>query len=81
MDSQTNSILTALYSKANPKNVEGMARYGIKSTNNVLGLTSNDLFSLAKNIGTKSSACARALANPEFMRREYSRPSSQIQSS
>ena len=55
MDSQTNSILTALYSKANPKNVEGMARYGIKSTNNVLGLTSNDLFSLAKNIGTNQA--------------------------
>jgi 3-methyladenine DNA glycosylase AlkD len=55
MDSQTNSILTALYSKANPKNVEGMARYGIKSTNNVLGLTAKDLFSLAKNIGTNQA--------------------------
>ena len=55
MDSQTNSILTALYSKANPKNVEGMARYGITSTKNVLGLTAKDLFSLAKNIGTNQA--------------------------
>ena len=55
MNSQTNLILTTLYSKANPKNVEGMARYGIKSTNNVLGLTANELFSLAKNIGTNQA--------------------------
>jgi 3-methyladenine DNA glycosylase AlkD len=41
-----------LYSKANPKNVEGMARYGIKSTHNVLGVSSKVLFSLAKDIGT-----------------------------
>jgi len=60
MDSQTNSILTALYSKANPKNVEGMARYGITSTKNVLGLTAKDLFSLAKNIG-KNQALALEL--------------------
>jgi 3-methyladenine DNA glycosylase AlkD len=52
MNSQTNSILTTLYSKANPKNVEGMARYGITSTNNVLGVSAKYLFSLAKNIGT-----------------------------
>jgi len=52
MNSQTNTILTALYSKANPKNVEGMARYGITGTNNVLGVSSKFLFSLAKNIGT-----------------------------
>jgi 3-methyladenine DNA glycosylase AlkD len=52
MNSQTNSILTALYSKANPKNVEGMARYGIKSPRNVLGISSKFLFSLAKSIGT-----------------------------
>ncbi len=52
MNSQTNSILTTLYSKANPKNVEGMARYGITGTNNVLGVSSKFLFSLAKSIGT-----------------------------
>jgi 3-methyladenine DNA glycosylase AlkD len=52
MNSQTNSILTILYSKANPKNVEGMARYGIKGPNNVLGVSSKFLFSLAKSIGT-----------------------------
>jgi 3-methyladenine DNA glycosylase AlkD len=52
MNSQTNSILTTLYSNANPKNVEGMARYGIKSSRNVLGVSSKLLFSLAKSIGT-----------------------------
>ena len=52
MNAQTNSILTALYSRANPKNVEGMARYGIKSPRNVLGVSSKFLFSLAKTIGT-----------------------------
>jgi len=51
MNSQTNSILTTLYSKANPKNVEGMARFGIKSPRNVLGVSSKFLFSLAKSIG------------------------------
>ncbi len=52
MNSRTNAILTALYSHANPKNVEGMARYGISSPKNVLGVSSNYLFSLANNIGT-----------------------------
>jgi 3-methyladenine DNA glycosylase AlkD len=52
LNSQTNSILTTLYSNANPKNVEGMARYGIKSSRNVLGVSSKLLFSLAKSIGT-----------------------------
>ena len=52
MNAQANSILTILYSKANPKNVEGMARYGIKSTRRVLGVSSKVLFSIAKNIGT-----------------------------
>lgn len=52
MNSQTNAILTTLYSKANPKNVEGMARFGITSTNHVLGISSKFLFSLAKNLGT-----------------------------
>lgn len=52
MNSQTNSILTTLYSKANPKNVEGMARYGIKSTGNVLGVSAKPLFALAQQIGT-----------------------------
>lgn len=52
LNSQTNSILTTLYSNANPKNVEGMARYGIKSPRHVLGVSSKLLFSLAKSIGT-----------------------------
>jgi 3-methyladenine DNA glycosylase AlkD len=52
MTSRANSIITALYSQANPKNVEGMARYGIKSTNNVLGVSAKPLFALAKSIGT-----------------------------
>jgi 3-methyladenine DNA glycosylase AlkD len=51
MNSQTNTILTTLYSKANPKNVEGMARFGIKSTGNVLGISMPFLQSLKKNIG------------------------------
>jgi 3-methyladenine DNA glycosylase AlkD len=52
MNSQTNAILTTLYSRANPKSVEEMARYGIKSTRNVLGVSSKFLFSLTKSIGT-----------------------------
>ena len=52
MNSQTNSILTTLFSKANPKNVEEMKKYGIKSTKNVLGVSSKYLFELAKNLGT-----------------------------
>ena len=55
MNSQINFILTTLYSKANPKNVEGMARYGIISTDNVLGISAKDLFSLAKSIGTNQA--------------------------
>jgi 3-methyladenine DNA glycosylase AlkD len=52
MNAQINAILTTLYSKANPKNVEGMARYGIKSAGNVLGVSAKPLFALAKQIGT-----------------------------
>jgi len=52
MNSQTNAILTELYSKANPKNVEEMKRFGIKSTNNMLGVSAKPLFAIAKNIGT-----------------------------
>ena len=55
MNARTNSILTELYSRANPKNVEGMARYGIKSPRNVLGVSSKFLFSLAKTIGTNQT--------------------------
>jgi 3-methyladenine DNA glycosylase AlkD len=51
MNSQTNLILTTLYSKTNPKNVEGMARYGITSKNKVLGISMPFLQSLKKNIG------------------------------
>jgi 3-methyladenine DNA glycosylase AlkD len=51
MNSQTNALLTTLYSKANIKNVEGMARYGIKSTGNVLGISTPFLRSLKKSIG------------------------------
>ena len=52
MNSQIKLIMTTLYSKANPKNVEGMARFGIKSTGVVLGISAKPLFSLAKQIGT-----------------------------
>ncbi len=52
MNSQTNLILTTLYSKANPKNVEGMARFGITSTNKVLGISTPYLRSLKRSIGT-----------------------------
>jgi 3-methyladenine DNA glycosylase AlkD len=52
MDSPTNTILTTLYSKANPKNVEGMARFGIKSKGKVLGISTPFLLSLKKSIGT-----------------------------
>jgi 3-methyladenine DNA glycosylase AlkD len=51
LNSQTNTILTALYSKANPKNVEGMARFGIKSTGKVLGVSTPFLRALKKSIG------------------------------
>jgi 3-methyladenine DNA glycosylase AlkD len=51
VNSQTKLILTTLYSKANPKNVEGMARYGITSKNKVLGISMPFLQSLKKNIG------------------------------
>ena len=51
MNSQTNTILTALYAKADPKNVEGMARFGIKSTAKVLGISMPFLQSLKKSIG------------------------------
>ena len=50
--SQLNAVLTNLYKQANPKNVEEMARFGIKSTKNVLGVSAKPLFSLAKSIGT-----------------------------
>jgi 3-methyladenine DNA glycosylase AlkD len=51
LNSQTNAILTTLYSNANPKNVEGMARFGIKSTGKVLGISTPFLRSLKKSIG------------------------------
>jgi 3-methyladenine DNA glycosylase AlkD len=52
VNSKVNAILTILYSKANPKNVEGMVRFGITSTNNVLGISMPFLRSLKKSIGT-----------------------------
>jgi 3-methyladenine DNA glycosylase AlkD len=51
LNSKTNTILTTLYSKANPKNVEGMARFGIKSTGKVLGISTPFLRLLKKSIG------------------------------
>jgi 3-methyladenine DNA glycosylase AlkD len=47
---QYNKILTKLKSMGNPKNVQGMARYGINPKNN-LGITIYKLRSLAKDIG------------------------------
>jgi 3-methyladenine DNA glycosylase AlkD len=52
VSSKVNTILTSLYAQSNPKNVEGMARYGIKSPQNVLGVSSKFLFAMAKDIGT-----------------------------
>ena len=51
MNSQTDAIVKELYSKANPKNVEGMKRYGITSTKTVLGVSAKPLFAIAKSIG------------------------------
>jgi 3-methyladenine DNA glycosylase AlkD len=50
VSSRVNAILTELYRHANPKNVEGMARYGIVSKN-ALGLSLTYLMRLKKNIG------------------------------
>ena len=47
MNSKTKLILTTLHSKADPRNVEGMARYGIISKN-VLGLTTPFIQAIAK---------------------------------
>jgi 3-methyladenine DNA glycosylase AlkD len=51
LNTQTNTILTTLYSKGNPKNVEGMARFGIKSKDKILGVSTPFLRSLKKSIG------------------------------
>jgi 3-methyladenine DNA glycosylase AlkD len=51
MNSRTNAILTGLYSRASEKNVEGMERFGIKSRSNILGVPSEYIYKLAKNIG------------------------------
>jgi 3-methyladenine DNA glycosylase AlkD len=55
MNIQTKTVLAELYSKANPKNVEGMKRFGIKSTHNMLGVSAKPLFALAKQIGTNQT--------------------------
>jgi len=46
-----NAVLARLRSMANPINVEGMARFGIKTTN-TLGISLWDLRKVAKDIGT-----------------------------
>lgn len=51
MKPQVENLLQVLSSHANPKNVEGMARFGITSTGNILGLSTPFLFSLKKKIG------------------------------
>lgn len=51
MDSKVKIVLKELYSKANPKNVKGMARFGIKNNKQVLGIPTKSLFAMAKNIG------------------------------
>ena len=66
MNSQTNTILTTLYAKANPKNVEGMARFGIRSTGKVLGISTPFLWSLKKSIG-KNHDLALALWQTEIL--------------
>ncbi len=47
LSAETDAVLAELFAHANPKNVEGMARFGIVSKN-VLGLTTPLLRSLAK---------------------------------
>jgi len=49
-----NAVLARLRSMANPINVEGMARFGIKTTN-TLGISLWDLRKVAKDIGTDHS--------------------------
>jgi 3-methyladenine DNA glycosylase AlkD len=51
LSSRANALLTELYAHTNPKNVAGMARYGITSKN-VLGLTAPYLRQLRRSIGT-----------------------------
>ena len=46
----TSEIVSRLKSMANPRNVEGMARFGI-SSQNTLGISVTDLRKLAKDIG------------------------------
>jgi 3-methyladenine DNA glycosylase AlkD len=58
---QCADVLTRLRSLANPRNVEGMARYGI-STHDTLGITIYDLRKIAKEIG-RDHALAIALWN------------------
>jgi 3-methyladenine DNA glycosylase AlkD len=54
MPVETDSILARLRSMADPKNVEGMARFGIKTTN-TLGISLWDIRKLAKDIETDHS--------------------------
>jgi len=50
ISSRANAVLTTLYTKADRRNVDGMARYGIISSN-VLGVPLTFLRSLAKSLG------------------------------
>jgi len=51
LNSQTNTILTTLYSKSNPKNVEGMARFGIRPKTKVFGIPIPEIRKIAKTVG------------------------------
>jgi 3-methyladenine DNA glycosylase AlkD len=53
-------VLDELRSHANPRNVEGMARYGIQSAN-VLGVTSAVIESIARRAGRRNHDLAAAL--------------------
>ena len=61
---KTQQIVRELRSMANPKNVEGMARFGIRSKN-TLGISIYDLRPMAKRIG-KDHAVAAELWSTEI---------------
>ncbi len=60
--SQYGKIMKELKSRANPKNVEGMARFGIDSKN-ALGVSVVDMRKMAKKIGTDHKLAGRLWAS------------------
>ena len=52
LNNQKSEIIAILQAHAQPKNAEGMMRFGITSSVTILGVPSKIIFSLAKEIGT-----------------------------